>query len=109
VAKHKPPMLYCYVYKQQGRQQEAHARAASSSSSKHPRLVGLPPRRNCASQRLVGNVWCTPRKRLVNVRPVTVCFAFGGLCALLCARAYQNELSSSALTTARAWVQPGRV
>jgi hypothetical protein len=34
-----------------------------------PRLVGRPARRNCASQRRVGNVWCTPLKRLVKVRP----------------------------------------
>ena len=47
----------------------SYARAACSSWSKQPREVGLPLRRNWASQRRVGKVWCTPRYFEVKVRP----------------------------------------
>ena len=58
----------------------SYARAASSSRSKHPSEVGLPFRRNCASQRRVGNVWCTPRYLLVYVRPLETPFCLATLC-----------------------------
>lgn len=54
----------------------SYARAASSSLSKQPRLVGLPFLRNCASHRLVGKVWCTPLNLLVYVRPLPLPLTF---------------------------------
>jgi hypothetical protein len=51
------------------RQTTPPAAPAFRTWSKHPRLVGLPLRLNCASQRLVGKVWCTPLNLLVKVLP----------------------------------------
>mmetsp|Transcript_21900 Transcript_21900/g.55140 ORF Transcript_21900/g.55140 Transcript_21900/m.55140 type:complete len:278 (+) Transcript_21900:467-1300(+) len=54
----------------------SYARAASVSWSKQPSEVGFPARRNCASQRRVGKVWCTPRYLEVKVRPACAPFCF---------------------------------
>lgn len=61
-----------------------------------PSDVGLPLRLNCASQRLVGKVWWTPRYLDVYVRPVPLLLPLVCCRSVLCDEALGAGAASSA-------------